>query len=356
MRLPHDYQYDDFKPHDVVQAKSLFGATPTMNYKLIAKQIHKLKNKRNLGPDEDALIQFANWMTAKENNMFSKATVNRLWFWVMGTEVVGPLANLEVGAEGKHPEPTEKLVYIIESLNYDTRKFFEVLFLTRTYQSKSLSLDDSSPEYIFDGPIMRRMTAQQTWDSFLSLRTENPDQFIPTLFNYDGFTHFNEISQEWTVDDFIKYAKESGFNRWQFYKAQHRAAQERNEPIGPIHMTRASEAEYKAHDDNHAYLEVASIFGASTRELIDGASVEPNIPQILYLMNGKPEDHIIRWGSLMRKKLLASHDKPSALWLTILNRPLHDHEKSVAQDLKKFEDIEDMAWALLNSNEFRFVR
>ena len=356
MRLPHDYQYDDGKPHDVMQAKTIFGATPTVTYKVGKAKIQKSNNKRQVGPEINALDQFANWMTAKQNPMFSKTTANRLWKWVMGTEVVGPIANLELGTEGEHPELTAKLVEILETLNYDTRKFFEVLFLTRAYQSKSLSLNESSPDYIFDGPIMQRMTAQQTWDSLLSLRTQNPDQYVPTRFHYDGFTHFNEISQEWTVDDFVKYARESGLNRGKFSIVQHRAAQKRNEPIGPLNMTRASEAEYKGHSDNKDYLEVASLFGASTRELIDGASVEPNIPQVLYMMNGKPEDQVIRKGSFLKKKILKSMDKPSTLWKAILGRPLNNREKPLTAELKSPKDLEDMAWALLNSNEFRFVR
>ena len=32
--------------------------------------------------------------------MFTKTTVNRLWKWVMGTELIGPVANLELGDEG----------------------------------------------------------------------------------------------------------------------------------------------------------------------------------------------------------------------------------------------------------------
>ena len=356
MRLPHDYQYDDGKPHDVMKAKTMFGATPTTNYKFSQKQLQKHKNKRFIGPDEEALIQFSNWMTAKKNPMFSKATVNRLWKWVMGTELVGPIANLDLGVEGKHSELTNKLVETLEALNYDTRKFFEVIFLTRAYQSQSLSLKESSPDYIFDGPVMQRMTAQQTWDSLLSLRMQNPDQFVPTQFHYDGFTHFNEISQEWTVDDFVKYARESGLNRAQLSNVQHRAAQKRNEPVGPLNMTRASEVEYKAHQDNKDYLEVASLFGASTRDLIDGASVEPNIPQALYMMNGKPEEQVIRKGSFLKKKILTSMDKPATLWKAILGRPLHDREKPFTEELKSLKDLEDMAWALLNSNEFRFVR
>ena len=38
----------------------------------------------------------------------------------MGTELVGPVSNLELGEDGDHPELTAKLVQIMKTLNYDT--------------------------------------------------------------------------------------------------------------------------------------------------------------------------------------------------------------------------------------------
>ena len=198
MRLPHDYQYDDAKPHDVMQAKALFGATPTMNFKVKKEQLQKGKNNKNIGPHINAQLSFAQWISSRENSMFTKATVNRLWFWVMGTELVGPVSNLELGAEGKHPELTAKLVEIMKALNYDTRKSFQVLFNTKAFQSKALPLGDKKPEYLLDGPIVRRLSAEAVWDSLLSLRLKFPDQSVPTKYHYDGFTHFYlDLTMTW---------------------------------------------------------------------------------------------------------------------------------------------------------------
>jgi hypothetical protein len=122
-------------------------------------------------------------------------------------------------------------------------------------------------------------------------------------------------------------------------------------------MTRASEAEYTAYQNNGEYLEIAELFGASTRDLIDGANSEPTIPQILYMMNGKPEDLFIQGNSFLKKNLMRSSDKSKTLWLSILNRPLKASERHVvAARAENIQDLQDMIWALLNSNEFRFVR
>ena len=65
----------------------------------------------------------------------------------------------------------------------------------------------------------------------------------------------------------------------------HKEARERNGKRGPVNEMRASEATDEVLGYNRSYLEIAGLYGASTRELIDEANTEPNIPQVLYMMN-----------------------------------------------------------------------
>ena len=359
MRLPHDYQYDDGKPHEVIQAKPLFGTVPTMNFKFSKEQVQKTKNKKNVGPHINAQQSFAQWISSRENSMFTKATINRLWHWVMGTELVGPVSNLELGAEGKHPELTNKLVKIMKNLNYDTRKFFQVIFNTKAFQSKALALGEKNPEYILDGPIIRRLSSEAVWDSLLSLVLKDPDQSVPVKYHYDGFTHFYEKSQKWTAEDFKKYSRECGHNRAQFYQAMHKEAAKRNPKLGSRHMSRASEAFHTALGNNYPYYELANLFGASPRELIDSSNTEPNIPQVLYMMNGKPEFELIKKTSYFKKNIdkFKGLQRYELIWLSIYNRPMKATEKELLEKARasKMSD-RDVMWGLLNSNEFRFLR
>ncbi|MCM8537712.1 MAG: DUF1549 and DUF1553 domain-containing protein [Lentisphaeraceae bacterium] len=364
IRLPHDYQYDDAKPHEVMQAKVMFGAMPQIGFKTSKpapskNKITKKQLNKSLGPQINAKSSLASWITSKQNPMFTKASVNRLWKWIMGTELVGPVADLEVGATGKHPELTNKLVEIFHSVKFDTQKFFEVLLNTQTYQRRALPLTVKRPKYLLDGPVVRRLSAEWTWDSMLSLKKSNPDQYVPTKFHYDGYTHFYEKSQKWTVNDFVKYAKTSGHTRTRFYRAMHKEADKRNPPLN-INETRASEYRYVGKRLNTKYREIASLFGASTREVIDGSNTEPNIPQILYMINGKPELELLRGESYLNQNInkeKSLYDKANTAWLSILGRPISLSEKSfVSKSIKTPDDLTDMMWVLLNSNEFRFVR
>jgi hypothetical protein len=359
MRLPHDYKYKDGKAFDVMQANVLFGAMPTMNYAHTKEQITKAKNNKHLGPPIGAKQGLAEWMTSTENPMFTKATVNRLWNWVMGTELVGPVANLELGDTGTHPELTAKLVSIMKAVKYDTKKFLSVLFHSRIYQSRALALQTKKPKYILDGPLVRRLSSEVLWDSLLSLKNGDPDKFIPTKFHHGGFTLYYEKTQKWTAEDFRKFSVESGYNRGQLSHNAHKEATKLNEPTGPVNESRASEADNVSQGKNRSYLQFSTLFGASERELIDGANQEPNIPQVLFLLNGSNEHLLIRGKSYINTKLqkVKVRQKRDLLWLAILGRKLYASERRLTDKvLKSKSGIKDIMWALLNSNEFRFSR
>ena len=359
MRLPHDYQYDDGEPHDVMEAHTLFGDSPPLVAQVKKGQLERAANKADVGPPVNAQGQLAEWMTSPDNAMFGKATVNRLWDWVMGVELVGPLGGLNLDAEGPHPELTATMVSVLETVGYDTEAFFEVLLSTRAYQSESLAAK-TDRDYYLDGPVVRRISAEMVWDSFLSLNHRDPDKHVPTRFEHDGATHFHELSQSWSEKDFDKYASSSGLTRGGFYQAMRKEARAREAHQGPPHHRRASEAFYLAAGANGLYKEVGELFGASTRELIDGGNGDPNIPQILYMMNGRPETFLLARSSSLYATVAAAEGaaaKHDLLWRAILGRPMRADEKDLAARVDDTpKGLMDLAWALLNCNEFRFQK
>ena len=91
--------------------------------------------------------------------------------------------------------------------------------------------------------------------------------------------------------------------------------------------------------------------GKSNRELIDSANLEPDIPQVLFMMNGPltiPKD-----GLIYRKMNSAGNreEKMAILWKSVLGRLPKKSEKALFK-----HELDDLMWALLNSNEFRFIR
>lgn len=343
MRLPHDYQYNDGKPHQVMEADVLFGMMPKVDYRMTKEKLESLP-KNHAGPEINARDSMADWMTSAENPMFTKATVNRLWHQIMGTELVGQLGGLTLEAMGKHPALSKRLISNLKESNYDTKEFLSAIFNSRTYQSKALALKATPPAYGLDGPVVRRLPAEVIVDSFLSLKTETPDKYVATEFRWDGFTHFYDKSQDMTVEDFVDYCVK-GPGRGSFQRREEKEAEKRNGDVGPHALWRVSTfgRSYRKHW-------VSMLMGKSNRELIDGANLEPDIPQLLYMMNGLeiPKD-----GLIYRKLRSAGNrkEKIELIWKAILGRLPKDSEEPLFEHAP-----EDIIWALLNSNEFRFVR
>lgn len=158
LKLPHDYEYDDAAPGDVVRPDTLFGDRASRS---------RGKNLRRA---------YAEWMTDPKNGRFTKVIANRLWHRVMGRGLIEPLDDIKDASEASHPALLQFLIREMERHDYDQRAFLSMLYNTRTYQRQA-GTDYVSPgeDYHFPGPLLRRMTAEQLWDSLLTLTIPDPD-------------------------------------------------------------------------------------------------------------------------------------------------------------------------------------
>ena len=186
IRLPHDYDYDDAKPFDVIKAGVPYGDDVTIDNPRYEKEVsRKLKtNKKGKlvagipGDDINSRKTFADWATSKNNPMFTKTIVNRMWDKYMGAPLIGDLLNITRKAEGPNKELTDALVKAMKDVNYDLKRFTKIIVNSKTYQREAVVEDVEGKNY-FAGPMLKRMTAEQLWDSMLSLGVENPDIKLP---------------------------------------------------------------------------------------------------------------------------------------------------------------------------------
>ncbi len=165
VKLPHDYQYSDAEPLATVEAATMFGAEID------------LKNV-----DEEGIAAYGKWMTSSENPTFTKVIANRLWKKVFGHGVFEPLDELTDQTPVSNPELLAYLEQLMQELDYDMKAYMEVLYNTETYQRVA----DSSEfvlgaDYYFPGPRLRRMTAEQVWDSIVALALPEADSYRPRL-------------------------------------------------------------------------------------------------------------------------------------------------------------------------------
>ncbi|MES2709486.1 MAG: DUF1549 domain-containing protein [Verrucomicrobiota bacterium] len=157
IKLPGDYKYDDAKPGDPVKAKTIFGDRATAS--------------------RDPREHYGEWLTSAQNPRFTTVIANRLWKRALGMGLIEPVDDYKDETSASNPALMKYLSDQMVQMRFDTRKMLRAIYNSRTYQREATRTEvaDDAP-YYFPGPILRRMTAEQIWDSICTLVIPNPDQ------------------------------------------------------------------------------------------------------------------------------------------------------------------------------------
>jgi hypothetical protein len=157
IRLPHDYKYTDAKPKDIVPASVMFGKPVT------------------LSKDSDPIQCFSQWMTSPENPRFTTVITNRLWKRAFGLALIEPLDELMDSSVPSNPELQAFLNRQMVALKYDMKAFLRMLLNTQAYARASIKEVPMGEPCYFQGPVFHRMSAEQAWDSLVTLVNPEPD-------------------------------------------------------------------------------------------------------------------------------------------------------------------------------------
>ncbi|MEK6233985.1 MAG: DUF1549 and DUF1553 domain-containing protein, partial [Planctomycetales bacterium] len=84
-------------------------------------------------------VEFARWVTAKENPYFAKAAVNRLWAHFFGRGIVASIENLHPDNPPSHPMLLDLLAEEFKSSDYDVKHIIRCIMHTRAYQRRSVA-------------------------------------------------------------------------------------------------------------------------------------------------------------------------------------------------------------------------
>ncbi|MCG8650299.1 MAG: DUF1549 domain-containing protein [Pirellulales bacterium] len=129
-------------------------------------------------PRQQRLQQLADLMTDKDNGRFSRTIVNRLWAQLMGRGIVHPL-------DAMHTRPwNEDLLdflanYLVEN-DYDLKAVLRLIATSGAYASGSdhqAAMSAAGAPYVYRGPLVKRMTAEQFMDAVWQLTGAAPLQF-----------------------------------------------------------------------------------------------------------------------------------------------------------------------------------
>ncbi len=128
-----------------------------------------------LAPREERLQQLAGLMTHPDNGRFTRTIVNRLWYKLMGRGIVHPLDAMQ--SEPWNADLLDELAVALSDHQYDLKAVLRLIATSRAYQSPSVVQESQSgAEYVYRGPVARRLSAEQFLDGVWQITGAAPHQ------------------------------------------------------------------------------------------------------------------------------------------------------------------------------------
>lgn len=340
-KVPDTYRYEDVKHGEHLEPEPMFGIAPT-----IAK-------------GEKPMFVFAKWVTDPQNLKFTHTIANRMWLKVMGAPVLGSPTAIIAPEASESPELAEHLAELMLACNYDLKKFQAVLLNTRTYQSESVAKENSTEDFAFQGPLLRRLSSEQIWDNLLTLINKNTDPpAVPPAPNFDFYLQARDVK---TTDEYWKLVEKrldyelvnnvgliGGFG-----VIARSEAKTSRKGYDEDFLVRASELPSPAPDGHFL-----QIFGQGRRVQIEDHWDTATIPQALTLLNGNLHTRIANEDSAVYAVLDGAEDHVQTIgkvYLAALSRYPDEDELALAKQVTGDATMGSyfhLLWILLNTTEF----
>ncbi|MEM8636842.1 MAG: DUF1553 domain-containing protein [Pseudomonadota bacterium] len=253
----------------------------------------------------DQRSALAEWL-ANNNAAFARNIANVLWSHFMGMGIVEPVDDVRVSNPPSNPQLLSALGSKLAEYDFDVKQLAKDICKSRTYQLSTQKTDwNRRDDRNFSHANIRRLRAEVLLDC-INQATETSD-------TYAGL------------------------------------------PLG------GRAIEIPDGDSNNYFLDT---FGRSDRETACSCEVStaPTLSQALHLLNGENTTGKIQSGPRLSKLLLKANDHETAagkLYLICFGREPTPGESSAIRDRLASSDdpraeLDDLFWALLNSNEFIF--
>jgi hypothetical protein len=283
------------------------------------------RKKRTLGvPKFSPLSELATGLAAKENDVFTRNIVNRLWFVMMGRGLVEPLDLQHADNPPTHPELLTLLATEFAAHEFDIRWFLGELARTHTYQRSSVLAEETEPpRESYTVALEKRVSAEQLFWS-VGIATGRFEAVRRSLRN--GAV----------------------------------AAKKSDDELKAIDEATLEELVVQSDELKSTLKDFISNFGNSPKE--PETEFAPSVKGALYLMH---EDRVQKClspgaGTLIDDlaKELDDQATLNRLFLSVLTRKTTDEEQSELLSFleknkeRRGEALANLAWAMLTSTEF----
>ena len=378
------------------------------------KESRKLDVHGDIYRSSELRNELAKLITDPRNDYFARAFVNRLWAELIGHGFVEPLDNFSDYSGLHHPSTLDFLAQEFIASGYDFRTLVRIITLSDTYRRSALPADTpfelrEMSEMNFSAAPTRRMLGEVLYDSIVvaghlgdfkwpqgaNHKEVSREIQVPTgefamikaegsgdttmmaqkpAMRGDGYDlesslkiDFNSILSSKEQTELVSMRVKSD----QQLKAEEMIAMQKDEERKV--MKYKTETVTETVDDNPRFdsaMRMATpappahflrVFGQPDRtglgEFRDEAS---SLRQQLMMLNGRMTHEASRVGSLEPLHHLLKKDPNLAIdwaYQEILTRLPSPEEKAEAHAIVNggAEGLADLRWALLNSNEFRFL-
>jgi hypothetical protein len=362
LKYPDDYQYSDANPGSPVMPATPFGDPVLVNDGQSAREV------------------FARWAVSPENPRFARMIANRIWKQVIGVGVVEPVDDLDNG-KSKNPALLEFLENAIVAVDFDLKQFLRVLLNTETYQRATVTRREANQPHRFDGYLLRRMSAEQVWDSMIALVIEDADQRRGHGSAIVNSRERNEELRSMWPFAFRNWLNEPPFlderkrrenprhvapmilpielagDEQQFWTWDMTGASDPRWQNFPRALVRASELSSPADADHFV-----RVVGQSDRETIGACNRNSTLSGMLAMFNDAMHGHMWHQNAVLSRAVSNASsvtEKIDVLYLSLLTRPPSAEEMKLARRMMVGNQIDGpkmLAWALINSSEFLFIQ
>lgn len=152
------------KPLELVRCEVPQGKTAPMRF--LYPELGDMDAKL---PRPQRLARLGELMTKKENGQLTRTIVNRLWGRFFGRALIDPVDEMENPAW--NPDLLDWLASDLADNNYDLKKTMSRMLTSKAYQMASVEYkkDASGKAFVFRGPSVRRVSAEQYLDATYAL-------------------------------------------------------------------------------------------------------------------------------------------------------------------------------------------
>ncbi len=361
LTFPKDYKYSDAKAGDPVLPELIAWSKADKSlpiYKVSTKQPEQLRD------------EFARWLTSPQNPRFAANIANRIWKKAFGLGVIEPVNDIDDLAQASSPELMSHLTFVMKAAKFDLREVQRVIYNSKTYQAAASDTPDlGTDKYLFNGPLVRRLSAEQVWDSLIvtavgtyadNVLLRRGDDLKAMALPAGKVTlaelknAVNRTTKAFSGGGKLAGAPKPGAGGSALGLAN---GYEGDKPISRFSLMLARASELPQPSSESHFLR---LWGQGDRLLADSATNDGSVPQVLQMMNGAVAKLVadVRSDAVMQAAKAATPEKQvTSLYLSYLSRKPNSRELGAAsQSLQDGLALTDLAWVLANTREFLFVQ